>query len=97
VVLPKNWEMRLQNLTNEAGETIAFCAEIHDVAVSKFVAGREKDFQFLKDAFEREFIDFKVFAERLRLIKDTPQSEVLHSRLENFAQFLRKIGGANSP
>jgi len=89
VVLPKDWEKRLQNLTNDAGETIALCAEIHDVAVSKFVAGREKDFQFLKDGFERGFIDFKIFVERLRLIKETPQNKVLISRIESFVQFLR--------
>ena len=89
VVLPKDWEKRLQNLTDERGETIAFCVEIHDAAVSKFIAGREKDFQFLKDAFEREFIDFEVFVERLKSIKEMPQNEVLKPRLESFTQFLR--------
>lgn len=89
VVLPKDWEKRLQNLTDDAGETIALCTEIHDVAVSKFVAGREKDFQFLKDGFERDFINFEIFAERLQSIKEMPQSEVLQSRLESFAEFLR--------
>jgi len=90
VVLPKDWEKRLQNLSDEKGETIALCVEIHDVAVSKFIAGREKDFQFLKDGFERDLINFEVFAGRLQSVKEMPQSEVLIPRLENFAQFLRK-------
>lgn len=90
VVLPKDWEKRLQNLTDEKGDTIALCVEIHDVAVSKFIAGREKDFQFLKDGFERDLIDFEVFAGRLQSVKEMPQSEVLIPRLENFAKFLRK-------
>lgn len=39
VVLPTNWRERLQPLLDESGDTIAFCAEIHDVAVSKLIAG----------------------------------------------------------
>lgn len=89
VVLPKDWEKRLQNLSDEKGETIALCVEIHDVAVSKFIAGREKDFQFLKDSFERDLVNFEVFAGRLQLVKEMPQSEVLIPRLESFAHFLR--------
>ena len=51
VVLPTNWHERLQPFLDEDGKVIAYCAEIHDIAVSKLIAGREKDFQFLKDAF----------------------------------------------
>ena len=51
VVLPTSWEKRLQPLTDDKGEIVAYCAEIHDIAVSKLIAGREKDFRFLKDAF----------------------------------------------
>ena len=42
VVLPPDWEQRLQPLLDEAGEIVARCVEIHDVAISKFVAGRDK-------------------------------------------------------
>ena len=89
VVLPGDWEKRLQNLIDEKGETIAFCVEIHDVAVSKFIAGREKDFQFLKDAFERDFINFEIFVGRLQSVKEMPQRGVLKPRLEKFIEFLR--------
>lgn len=56
VVLPAGWEERMKPLLDKQNEVAAYCAEIHDVAVSKLIAGREKDFQFLRDAFEAELI-----------------------------------------
>jgi hypothetical protein len=90
VVLPTNWQQRLQPLKDETGETIALAAEIHDVAVSKLIAGREKDFLFLKELFIREFIKIDIFIERVLLIKQMPQSPVLASRLESLEKFLSR-------
>ncbi len=88
VVLPTGWQKRLQPLLDENGKTIAYAAEIHDVAVSKLIAGREKDFQFLIDAFRIEIISVEKFAERVRLIKTMPQSAVLIDRLEKLEKHL---------
>lgn len=90
VVLPKGWQGRLQILKDENGNLIADVAEIHDVAVSKLIAGREKDFVFLKELFLREYISIETFLERAELIKEMPQSDVLISRLENLARILPK-------
>ena len=90
VVLPTGWRERLQPLADENGKVIAFCAEIHDVAVSKLIAGREKDFLFLKEAFLREYISIDGFLERAKLIGSMPQSKVLISRLENLVEFIPK-------
>ena len=68
VVLPTGWRERLQPLLDESGESIAYCAEIHDIAVSKLIAGREKDFQFLSDAFRLEIISIEKFVPRVRLV-----------------------------
>lgn len=83
VILPTNWQKRLQSFKDENGETIAFVAEIHDIAVSKLIAGREKDFLFLKELFAWEFINIDVFLERVLLVKEMPQSSVLVSRLKS--------------
>lgn len=90
VVLPTGWQERLQNLKDESGNTIAKTVEIHDIAVSKLIAGREKDFEFLKVLFLRECISFEKFFERVTLVKEMPQSEVLFSRLEKLSETLPK-------
>ena len=90
VVLPTGWRERLQPLEDENGNVVAFCAEIHDVAVSKLIAGREKDFLFLNEAFLREYISIDKFLERAKLVGSMPQNEVLVSRLENLVKFLSK-------
>ena len=90
VILPTGWRERLQTLEDENGNVIAYVAEIHDIAVSKLIAGREKDFLFLKEAFLREYISIDEFLERSRLIRSMPQSEVLVSRLENLVKFIPK-------
>jgi len=44
VVLAPGWQDRLQPLTDDEGKIVARCLEVHDAAVSKLMAGREKDF-----------------------------------------------------
>lgn len=90
VVLPTGWQNRLQSIEDENGNVIAKVAEIHDVAVSKLIAGREKDFLFLKDLLLSDVISMEFFTERARLVKDMPQNEVLISRLGSLSQILPK-------
>lgn len=82
VVLPIGWENRLVELKNESSEVIAFCVEIHDVAVSKLMAGREKDFEFLQDAFRGEYLQVQIFLERAKTILQSPSSKALTPRLK---------------
>ena len=45
--LPKGWRKRLVRVHNEnTGGVTGLCLEVHDLAVSKYVAGREKDLAF---------------------------------------------------
>ena len=90
VILPTNWQARLQPLKDENNEIIALVAEIHDIAVSKLIAGREKDFIFLKDLFLQGVIEIETFAERIILVKEMPQSPVLVERLKTLATKLSK-------
>lgn len=92
VVLPLNWEKRLVALKNEAGEILAYCAEIHDVCVSKLMAGREKHFEFLQTAFEAEYLQIETFLERTRTILQLPFSVALHPRLE---KLIKKLDGGS--
>ena len=90
VILPTDWQKRLQKLTKEDGETIANVAEIYDIAVSKLIAGREKDYVFLRELIARDYITIDKFLERAKLVKEMPQSEILIPRLENLANVLPK-------
>ncbi len=42
--LPEGWESRLVRFTNkETGGAIAYCLDVHDLAVAKLIANRPKD------------------------------------------------------
>lgn len=88
VVLPTGWRERLQPLLDENGEIVAYCAEMHDIAVSKLIAGREKDFRFLQDVFLLEIISIEQFIDRIRLVESMPQSTVLIDRIEKLEKYL---------
>ena len=90
VVLPKDWQKRLQELRDENDNLIAYCVEIYDTAVSKLIAGREKDFVFLKILLENETITAPKFAERIALLKEMPQATVVASRVASLAEVLKK-------
>jgi hypothetical protein len=47
-ILPAGWKDRLIRIHNEnTGGGTGLCLEVHDLAVSKLVAGREKDVEFI--------------------------------------------------
>lgn len=49
-VVPDGWKERLVTIRNpNTGTGSGLCLEVHDLAVSKLVAGREKDMDFVRD------------------------------------------------
>jgi hypothetical protein len=65
-VLPADWRERLVPVRNNntAGGT-GLCLEIHDRAVSKLVAGREKDLEFVAGLFRHNLARVEAVRERL--------------------------------
>jgi len=55
--LPEDWRERLVPICNEntRGAT-GWCLEVHDLAVSKLVAGREKDLAFIAGLFRHQLV-----------------------------------------
>jgi len=53
-VLPAKWKTRLVRV--EAGETLGWCLAPVDLAVSKIIAGREKDIGFVRGMLRSGFI-----------------------------------------
>jgi hypothetical protein len=47
--LPKGWQQRLVPIANANTRGVTgWCLEVHDLAISKLVAGREKDLDFVR-------------------------------------------------
>ena len=46
-----------------------WCLEVHDLAIAKLVAGREKDLEFVRTLARRGYASKKVLAERLALTR----------------------------
>lgn len=56
--LPAGWEERLVAVRNEnTGGATGWCLEVHDMAASKLVAGREKDLDFVRGLFRHGLAD----------------------------------------
>jgi hypothetical protein len=56
--LPEGWEGRLIEVCNEnTGGATGWCLEIHDLLLSKCVAGRERDWRFVEDAVRHALAD----------------------------------------
>lgn len=65
-VLPIGWRDRLVPVRNQnTGGGTGLCLEIHDLAVSKLVAGREKDADFIGGLLRHRLAQVPVIRERL--------------------------------
>lgn len=64
--LPNGWQNRLVVIKNENTNGIAgLCLEVHDLAVSKLVAGRHKDLEFIQELVRHEMIRKKIMLTRI--------------------------------
>jgi hypothetical protein len=75
-VLPEGWESRLVPVPTAAGTGL--CLEPHDLLISKYVAGREKDRDYVRSAVRHRLADRQTLLERLAL---APVDEVLRGRI----------------
>jgi hypothetical protein len=56
--LPTGWERRLIAVRNpNTGGATGWCLEIHDLLLSKCVAGRERDWEFVEEALRHRLAD----------------------------------------
>lgn len=78
-VLPKGWRGRLVNLPPGDDQGVkGLCLDPHDLAISKYVAAREKDRVFTAALVQRGLLDRKVLLERLA---KTPVDEAMARRV----------------
>lgn len=66
-VLPKGWRDRLVRIENpNTGGVAGLCLEVHDLAISKHVAGREKDLEFTRELARHGMTDSRTLVRRLK-------------------------------
>lgn len=62
-IVPSGWESRLVPVPTTAG--LGLCLEPHDLVISKYAAGREKDRDFVRAAARHRLVSATVLLERL--------------------------------
>jgi hypothetical protein len=77
-VLPDGWRQRLVPLRNQnTGGGTGLCLEVHDLAVSKLVAGREKDLAFITGLVRHRLTDAHTIQQRLVATPLDPERRTL--------------------
>ena len=65
-VLPNNWEARLVPVNNENTNGVTgYCLEVHDLAISKLIALRPKDLEFVQELVRHDMIQKKTMLHRV--------------------------------
>jgi len=65
-ILPSGWKDRLVPIRNQnMGSGVGLCLEVHDLTVSKLIAGREKDLDFIKGLLNHRMAQAEVVLSRL--------------------------------
>lgn len=82
--LPAGWAERLVRIENEnTGGAVGWCLDAHDLAISKLVAGRERDDQFLRVLLSEGMVEPAVLAGRLDTVRlPDPRVQDLRQRLD---------------
>jgi len=83
-VLPSGWRERLIPVHNEnTGGGTGLCLEVHDLAVSKLVAGREKDLAFVANLLRHGLAAISTLQFRLeQTALSDPVRELCQARLK---------------
>ena len=81
--LPAGWRRRLVRIENQnTGDAAALCLEVHDLAISKYVAGREKDREFTRELARHGMTDRAILLRRLAATKVDPAvREIVKARI----------------
>lgn len=87
-ILPEDWENRLVKINNaNTNNIVGLFLEPHDLMVSKLIAGRDKDIEFILVAIKAGIVDPELIQSRIisTLIEDSRKKLVL-ARLDRLVQ-----------
>jgi hypothetical protein len=82
--LPDGWEKRCIAIQNENTDGyIAYCIELHDTCISKYVANRDKDHKYISECIKNKLIDKNTLLERLSATDlDNAQSNMIKKKID---------------
>lgn len=82
--LPGRWQRRLVRIENVNTRGYAgLCLEVHDLAISKYVAGREKDLEFTRELARHGMTEKKTLLTRVAATKlDAALNRAVRGRIE---------------
>jgi hypothetical protein len=72
-ILPDGWESRLVPVTTPAGTGL--CLEPHDLVISKYAAGREKDREYVRAVARHGLVGKATLLERLSTTRLPPEQQ----------------------
>jgi hypothetical protein len=83
-VLPRGWQRRLVRIENENTRGYAgLCLEVHDLAISKYAAGREKDLEFTRELARHEMTEKRTLLKRLAATRlSAALAKIVRGRIE---------------
>lgn len=86
-VLPAGWMARLVAIRGpNTGGATGLCLEVHDLAVSKLVAGRDKDLEFIKALLRHKLAIVETVRRRLKETQlDEPIRQLYGERLDRLS------------
>ena len=84
-VLPGGWRQRFIVVENENTKGVrGLCLEVHDLAISKYIAGRPKDLDFNRELVRHNMVEQKTLHRRLSKTRTAEAIKTLaKSRIEN--------------
>jgi hypothetical protein len=87
-VLPRGWRERLVRIVNpNTNGVTGLCLEVHDLAISKYVASREKDIEFTRELAKHGMTDSKTLLDRLKETELSPElRKIVTARIKRDAQ-----------
>ncbi len=94
---PRGWQKRLvkREIPARVGSdraVVVWCLEIHDLVISKLVAGRERDWDYAAEALRAGLVQPEVLLER---VPDLPVSDELLTHIDQLLRGL--VGASGSP
>jgi hypothetical protein len=80
--LPPGWQERLVPILNEnTGGATGWCLEVHDLAASKLVAGRQKDLDFVRLLLHEKMVSTETLGRHVEALPLPPDRlELVHNR-----------------
>jgi hypothetical protein len=82
-MLPDGWQSRLVSVANaNTGGVTGLCLEVHDLAISKYAAGREKDREFTRELAKHHMTKKPVLLLRLQETETTAElRKIIRNRI----------------